>query len=102
MVAPLAFVIDVDALFALAAGFDHRPVGVDDRFLEEGRRLLAPHLPPRGVEDLHQHVDRGEVEAPAEVARRGRVGNPPRAQGVQIRLVITPQFQVLQAGAAGQ
>ena len=44
----------------------------------------------------------GRVEAAAEVARRGRVGNAAGPQGVEVRLVAAQQFQVLQARSAGQ
>src|SRR5207253_5418651 len=41
-------------------------------------------------------------EAPAEVAGRGRIGEAPRAQGVEQDLVLAEQVQVLQARAAPQ
>ena len=44
VIAPLALVVDVHALFALASGFDHRAVAVDDRLREELLRLLPPDL----------------------------------------------------------
>ena len=50
VIAPLAIVVDVHALLALAGGFDHRAVGIDDRFVEERLGLLPPDLQPRGVE----------------------------------------------------
>ena len=102
MVAPLAFVVDVDALFALAVGFHHRAVSIDDRFVEECLGLLAPDLQPRGIEHFQQGEDRPRRKPPAEVAGRGGIGNPPRAERVQVDFVVTPQFQMFQAGAAGQ
>ena len=36
----MAFVIDVHALLALARGFHHRAIGVEDRFLEKRLGLL--------------------------------------------------------------
>jgi hypothetical protein len=78
VVAPLALMIDVHALLALARGLDHRAVGLDNRLLEKRLRLLSPDLQPRSVEDLHQADDVVYLEAAAEVAHRGRVGNATR------------------------
>ena len=50
MIAPLALVIDVDPFLTLARGFDHRPIRVDHRLLEECVRLLTPYLKTRLVE----------------------------------------------------
>ena len=102
MIAPLALVVDIHALLALAGGLDHRAVGLDDRFLEEGVRLLTPDLPPRGIEDFLQKVDVAAVEATAEIARRRRIGDATGTQGVKVRFVVAQQFQVLQARAASQ
>ena len=41
-------------------------------------------------------------EPTAEVAGRRGVGDPLGAQGVQIDLVVAPEFQMLQAGATSQ
>ena len=98
MITPLALVIDVHALLALAGGLHHRAVGVDDGFLEERLGLLPPDLQPRGVEDRLQAEDGGRIEAAAEVARRGRVGDAAGTQGVEVRFVVAQQFQVFQAG----
>ncbi len=102
MVAPLAFVVDIHALFALAGGLGHRAVGVEDGFREECFGLLPPDLQPRSVEDRLQAEDGCRVEAAAEVARRGRIGNAAGAQGVEVGLVVPQQFQVFQTGSAGQ
>ena len=77
MIAPLAFVVDVHALFALAAGLDHRAVGLQDRLVEERRRLLPPDLQADRVEDRLQTKDGGRVEAAAIVAGGGRIGHTP-------------------------
>ena len=42
------------------------------------------------------------AEAAAEVAGRGRVGNPLRAQGVEKDLVVAAQFDVFQPRAVAQ
>ena len=93
---------DVHALFALAARFDQRSVGVDDGFVEKLFRLSPPDSQSRFVERLLQEVDLLLVEASAKVTRGGRVGNPSRAQSVEISLVVSEQLDVLQASAAGQ
>ena len=64
--------------------------------------LLPPDLQPRGVEDRLQAEEGGRIEAAAEVARRGGVGNAAGAQGVEVRLVAPQQFEVFQAGPSGQ
>ena len=65
-------------------------------------RLPLPD-PQAGLVDALQepfHVRRRE--SPAEIARRGRVGNPLGSQGVEIHLVVASQFQMLDPRAAGQ
>ena len=102
VVSPLALVIDVHALLAFAAGLDHRAVGLEDGFREELLGLLTPDFQPRGVEDRLQAEDVRRLETAAEVARRGRVRNAARPQGIEVRLVAAQQFQVFQAGSSGQ
>ena len=102
MITPLALVVDLHALLALAGGLDHRAVGVDNGFLEERRGLLPPDLQPRGIEHLLQAVDVRRVEAAAEVAGRGGIGNAAGAEGIQVGRVMAAEFQVLQARASGQ
>jgi len=43
-----------------------------------------------------QRLHVGAGEAAAEVARRGRIGNPLGAQQIEIGLVLPPQFEVLE------
>ena len=102
MIAPLALVVDVHALFALAAGLDHRAIGLDDGFVEKGVRLLTPDLPPRGVEDFLQEFDRTTVEATAEIARRRWVRDAAGAQRVEVCFVMAQQLQMLQTRSPGQ
>ena len=102
MIAPLALVVDVHALLALAAGLDHRPVAIEDGFGEERGSLLPPDLQTGLVEDLLQAIDVACGEAAAEVAGGGRIGQASRAQGVEIGFVAAHQFQMLQARAACQ
>ena len=58
MVSPLALVVDVHSLFALAGGFHHRAVGVNDRLHEElfgcAADLQADH-----IEEFLQTADWG-------------------------------------------
>ncbi len=61
-----------------------------------------PHLEPSVVDRFLQQMDVPFGEPSAKVAGRGRIGNPPRAQSIEIHLVVPPQFQMFQAGAAGQ
>ena len=75
MIAPLAFVVDVHALFALAGGGDHRAVAVDAGFVEEFVGLLLPDFHASLVEDFLQTIDRVGVKASAEVAGGCRIGN---------------------------
>jgi hypothetical protein len=102
VVAPLPLVVDVHPLLALAPGLDHRAVGVEDRLGEERLGLATPDEKPHGMEDLLQVVDGRLVEAAAEVAGRGRVGDAAGPQSVEIGLLVAEQFQVLQAGPSRQ
>ena len=102
MIAPCAVVGDVHALLAFAVGFDQRSVGVDDGLVEELLRLSTPDRQSRFVERFLQEFDPPLVEASAKVASSGGVGNPSRAERVEISLVVPQQLDVLQASAAGQ
>jgi len=45
--------------------------------------LLGPHANAHVIEDILQGLDTLLVEAAAEVARRGRIGNAQGSQGIQ-------------------
>ena len=78
-------------------------VGVDDgRLGEERGRLGRPRPEARPVDRLLQGHDRGRVEAPAEVPRRGRVGQARRPYAVQEHLVTPPRLDVVERPAAAQ
>ena len=79
------------------------PIGVDHRAVEKGGGLPLPDLQANFVDRFHQPQHLLIIlEAPAEVAGRGWIGNPLRAQGVQIDLVVAKRLQVLQALAVAQ
>jgi len=106
VITPLPVVADVHPLFALGAGWGERAVGVDPGPIQE-RRLMGGVLPPDletdGIERLLQRIDLpGRLEPPAEVAGRGRVGNAPGPQGIEVGLVVAEQLQVLNALPAAQ
>jgi hypothetical protein len=69
---------------------------------QEGGGLLPPDLGPFAVDDRQEGVDVGGTEAAQEVAGGGRVGDTLGAEGVEVRLVVTQQFEVLDSLAAGQ
>ena len=54
------------------------------------------------VEDVHQLLDVGLGEAAAEVPGGGGVGDALGPEGVEVDLVVAPDFEVLEAAAAGQ
>ena len=102
VIAPRPVVGDVHALLAPAVGGGERPVGVDERLVEEVLGLLLPGPQPGLVEDVHQLLDVGFGEAAAEVPGGGRVGDAFGPQGVEVDLVVAADFEVLQPAAAGQ
>jgi hypothetical protein len=102
VVPPHPVVGDVHARLAGARGFGQRAVGVDERLVEERGRLLAPDAHARRVDRRLQRLNRRAIEAATEIARRRRVRNPLRAQGVEIALVLTAQLDVLQTRPAAQ
>ena len=83
-------------------GVDQRAVQVDAGLGEERGGLPGPDLAADVVEDVEQRVDVLGLEAAAEVAGRGRVGNAAGAEGVEEDFVVAAQFDVLQAGAVAQ
>jgi hypothetical protein len=102
MVTPLAFVIDVDSFFAFPGGFHHRSIAFDESFLKKTRRLLPPNFHADGIEDLHQQQDRQEVESTTEIPGSRGVGDSFGSERVEIRFVISSEFKVFQASAAGE
>ena len=63
--------------------------------------MLGPDAEAGTIEDVHQSLDVGWYETPAEITLGGRVGNSLGAQGVEIDLVVAPKFNVLHPLAAG-
>ena len=61
-----------------------------------------PDAEPGLVDGVHQVEDVAQAEPAAEVARGGRVRDSLGAQGVEVDLVVAPQLEVLDPGAAGQ
>src|SRR5580698_148896 len=102
MVAVLAVVGEVHSLFALGVTGDDGAIGVHDRLVEEFGRLVRPNPETDPIEEVHQGDDVGLGEPAAEVPGRGRVGNSLGSQGVEIDLVIAPQFEVLDSLAADE
>ena len=102
VISPLAFVGDVHSLFALTVRLHDRSVGVDDRLLEKRLRLAGPGVAPRLVDRLLQVIEILRTKTTAEVPGRGRIGNAPSAQGIEIGFILAPQLQVLQAATIAQ
>ena len=96
MIAPLAFVIHTNAFLLLAAGFHHRPVGFNDRLIEERVRLLPPDLQSRLMEGFLQREDIELRKTSTEISRRRGVWNALSPERIEIRVVIAAQFQMLQ------
>ena len=100
LIAPVPFVVDVDALLTLGVGRNHRAIGIDDRFVEELGRLLGPDAQPRPINEIHQVQDVGYREAAAEIADRGRVWDTLGSDRIEVDHIVAPQFQVFDALAA--
>ena len=79
-----------------------RAIRVDHRLVEKRRRLGAPDPHARLVDRRLQRLDRRLVKPPAEIARRRRIGNPLRAQRIEIHLVLPAPLDILQARPATQ
>ena len=71
-------------------------------FGEELCGLLCPNLQPRLVDHIQQRAHLVGLEAPTEVAGGGGIGNPPGVHRLQISFILTPQFEIFQAGAVTQ
>src|SRR5271157_2343121 len=102
MVAPGAVVADVDALLALGVSLDEGAVSVQNRKVEELRRLLGPDTLASLVDGVCQIHDVGLTKAAAEVAGGRGIGDALGAQGIEIDFVVAPQFDVFDPLAAGQ
>src|SRR4051812_5910766 len=102
MIAPNPLVGQIHALLALASGLDQSAIGFQDGLLEEGSRLLLPDSQANVVDDVQQGVDVNLLEAPEEVASRGRIGDSLGAQGVEVNLVVAQQFEILQDATTHQ
>src|SRR5262249_17001072 len=89
-------------LLARAGRAHQRAIHVDQGAVEEGPRLLGPHLQARVIDDIEQRIDVLAGEATAEIASGGRVGNAAGTEGVEEVLLISAQLDVLQAGAIAQ
>jgi hypothetical protein len=89
-------------LLARAGGAYQRPIHVNQGAVEEGAWLLGPNLEARVIEDIEQRVDVLAGEAPTEIASGRGVGNTPGTKGVEKVLIVTAEFDVLQAGAIAQ
>ena len=76
-------------------------VGVEESFLEELIGLLGPDAEAGTIDGVHQSLDVGRHEAPAEITFGGGIGNSLGAQGVEIDLVVATQFKMFEALATG-
>src|SRR5208282_1937798 len=94
LITPVAVMVDVDALLALGIGRDHGAVGVEESFLEKVVGLLGPDAEAGTIDGVHQSLDVGWYEAPAEITLGGGIGYSLGAQGVEIDFVVAPQFKV--------
>ena len=94
MVTVLAVVGEVHPLLALGVAGHDGAIGVQDRLLEELVRLLSPDPQPRFIDGVHQGEDIGLGEAAAEVPGGGRVGDSFGSQGIEVDLIVAPQFEV--------
>ena len=102
MIAPTAFVKNVDALFALATRFDERPVHVNDGFFEERFVHRVPGVNPRVVDRAVQLVDVVCAETPTEITGSRRVRNRVGFQRVEKVLIVAAKLDVLQASATAK
>ena len=101
LITPVAVVVDVDALLALGIGRDHGAVGVEESFLEKVIGLLGPDAEAGTIDGVHQSLDVGRREAPAEITFGGGIGNSLGAQGVEIDYVGATQFEMFDPLATG-
>ena len=102
MVAPDAVVGHVDPLFARGIRGHDRAISVDERLVEECGRLLFPDTEPGLIDSVHQIQNIPALEPPAEIAGGGGIGNPLGPQGIEVDLVVTSQFEMLELVSSGQ
>jgi len=102
VISPLSLVRDIHSFLALAGRRHDRPIRIDDGFLEECRRLLAPDSLTNRVDQTHEDFNVWILESPAEVTGCRRIRNRVGAKGVQVDLVVSAILQVLEAAPASQ
>ena len=101
-VTPDAVIRNVHPLLAGARRGDQGPVAIDPRGLLDQPRTALPDLKPGLVDGVHQGLDLLLVEPATEVARRRRVREAVRPQGVEKDPVRAPQLDIVQRLAAAE
>ena len=100
MIAPSTLVIDVHAFFAFARGLDGVPIHINNGTLNEFLRLTSPDDASRIINRIMQCVDVGlGFESATEVACRGGIRDPRRADQVEVRFIVSLQFQIFQTSS---
>ena len=94
-----AVVGEADARLVLSAGGHQGTVRVEDGAVEEGVWLLPPDADANVVVDVLQRVDVSAVEASAEIACRGGIGNALGVEGVEEVDIVAAQLHVLETVA---
>jgi hypothetical protein len=102
VITPGAVVADIHAFLTLAGGFDQTAIGIEDSQVEEGLGLLPPNADTGVIEDILKKIDVLDAKAPAEISRRGWVGDAVCAESIEENSVVAAQFNVLQAIAVAQ
>jgi hypothetical protein len=102
MVTPHSLVREPQASFAFAIGSGNGAIHIEEGLLQKPLRLLLPDPHPRPVETFLQGQDVLGPKAASEISGGGRVRNALRPQPLQEVLVLTAQFDVLQAHPASQ
>ena len=102
VIAPHAVVGDPHAFLAFATRRRQRPVGFDDRLLEEELGLLLPHGHPHPIDRRHHGFDIRHAETTHEVAGRRWIGDRPCPERIQVHLVLAPLLEILQRLATAQ
>ena len=102
MVAPNALVGQVHPFLASTLGAGNRAVSLQNSVLKEGLGLLLPDEQAFFIDNAHERVNVLGLKPPEEIAGGSGIGDTLRPQGVEIVFIVAEQFQVLQAGPAGQ